>query len=118
MKGINKEVVNFFLQKKVNLEQNPNEMEKVLRVIQTLVTENQNKRLMNPVTENEVREALVGLGGDKALGPNGFPATFFQKLWHIFQKDLWEIVEESRASGFVLKNFNNAFIVLVLKKDT
>lgn len=87
-------------------------------VIPALITENQNKRLISLVTKKEVRDALGGLGGDKAPGLDGFPSMFFQKLWHIFHKNLWEVVEESRAGSFVLKDFNNTLIALVPKKDT
>ena len=73
---------------------------------------------MDLVKESEVVEALKGLGGDKAPSPDGFRAMFFQKLSFIFQKDLWEVVEEYRESGFILKDFNNTFIALVLKKET
>ena len=93
-------------------------MEEVLGVIPALVTENQNKGLMAPIIKNEVKDALGGLGRDKAPSPDDFLAMFFQKLGHIFQKELWEVVEESRAGGFVLKDFNNSFVSLLPKKET
>ncbi|KAA3460258.1 reverse transcriptase [Gossypium australe] len=44
-----------------------------------------NKRLQAPFREDEVRMALKGMGPTKAPGPDGFPAVFFQKYWHIVQ---------------------------------
>ena len=78
-------------------------MEEVFGVISSLIIESQNKALMAPVTECEVFEPLKGLGGDKAPGPDGFPAMFFQKLGFIFHKELWEVVEESRQGVSFLK---------------
>lgn len=90
----------------------------MLSVIPTKITTSQNKALMEPIKENEVEESLKGLGGDKAPGLDGFPAMVFKKLNYIFQKDLWEVVEESRQGGFILKYFNNTFIALLPKKET
>ena len=87
-------------------------------VIRTMFTKSQNITLMAPVIECEVFKPLKGLGGDKAPGSDGFLAMFFQKLGFIFQKELWEVVEESRQGSFILKDFNNTFRVLVPKKAT
>ena len=66
---------------------------------------------MAPITKEEVKMALKGLGGDMAPGHDGFPAMFYQKLSSIFLKELWEVVEESRQGGFILKDLNdNTFI--------
>ena len=73
---------------------------------------------MAPVIECELVKALKGLGGDKAPRSYGFPIMLFHKLGFIFQKELWEVVEESRKKGFILKDFNNTFISLVPKKAT
>lgn len=65
----------------------------------------------------EVRIALFDLGADKALGLDGFPTFFFQRLWFSMVEELLEVVEESRVGGFVLRDFNNTFIALIPKRD-
>lgn len=65
----------------------------------------------------EVKSALFSLRSDKALGPNDFPTLFYQKCGGFLANDIWEVVEESRRGGFVLKDFNNTFIALVPKKE-
>lgn len=65
----------------------------------------------------EVKDALFSLGGDKALGLDGFSSLFFQRLWGVLTNDLWEVVEESRVESFVLKDFINTFISLIPKNE-
>lgn len=65
----------------------------------------------------EVKMALFLFGDEKSPSPNGFSTIFFQKLWDIFAKDLWEVVEESWSKGYMFKELNNFFIALIPKKD-
>jgi hypothetical protein len=41
--------------------------------------------------EEEVWDVVRVMNGDKALGPNGFTITFFQKCWEILKNDLTAI---------------------------
>jgi hypothetical protein len=52
----------------------------------------------------------------KSLGPDGFTSNFFQKYWKIIRKGIWEVVDESRKSGSILKYFNATFLVLIPKE--
>lgn len=61
----------------------------MLDVIPISILEAQNAMLMEEVCIREFKKALFDMGGDKALGPDGFPTIFFQKLWDIFAHDLW-----------------------------
>ncbi|KAK8544934.1 hypothetical protein V6N13_123242 [Hibiscus sabdariffa] len=45
-----------------------------------LSTEMQN-HLVAPVTQNEIKDMLFSMNGNKAPGPNGFSAKFFQVTW-------------------------------------
>ena len=54
---------------------------------------------------------------DKSLGLDGFTGSFFTLIWECIEDEIWEMVEESRRGGFVLKDLNNTFITLVLKKE-
>lgn len=56
------------------------------------------------------------LGGEKALGPDGFQAFFFQFFWDELGEDLLAVVEESRSRGFILNEFNCALVALIPKK--
>ena len=43
-----------------------------LNVIPKLVSGEDNLRLSKPFKMNDLKEVIFGLGGDKALGPDGF----------------------------------------------
>lgn len=46
------------------------------------------------VTNDKIKKAIFDMKPRKALGPYGFPARFYQKLWDIVGKnvcDLWSV---------------------------
>ncbi|KAA3475443.1 reverse transcriptase [Gossypium australe] len=55
----------------------------ILEGIEESILAEFNESLQDPFTEDEVKRALKGMGPTKAPGPDGFPAIFFQKYWHI-----------------------------------
>ena len=81
---INEEVVVFFLQNLIGSSHNMAEEDnclKLLNGVPKLISEYQNRRLYQPVSLEEVKSALSGLGKDKSPGLDGFPALFFQATW-------------------------------------
>ena len=44
--------------------------------------------------EEEVRQAVFDLAGDKAPGPDGFPMASFQRFWKLLKKDVMDFVSE------------------------
>ena len=73
---------------------NPENQTDLLKVIPPLVTKGQNKLLGSIPKDDEIFKAVCSLGGDKALGPNGFPMFFFQKLWKLVGKDVCDAMKE------------------------
>ena len=53
--------------------------------------------------------------GDKAPGPDGFNACFFQKMWHVVGEDVIAAVRSFFESGSLLKEMNHISITLVPK---
>lgn len=49
-------------------------------------TDNMNMALCRPFSEEEIHRALFVMGPNKALGPDGFHAAFFQKSWDLVKK--------------------------------
>lgn len=88
----------------------------LLELIPPLVSREDNIMLEEPVSLKEVKAVVFGLGGEKAPGPNGFQAFFFQFFWDELGEDLLAVVEESRSRGFVLKEFNCTLVALIPKK--
>ncbi|MBA0868085.1 hypothetical protein Goshw_008609, partial [Gossypium schwendimanii] len=51
--------------------------------VKRCIDENMNQLLIKKYKEEEIVEVLNSIGPIKAFGPDGFPAIFFQKFWHI-----------------------------------
>jgi mannosylglycoprotein endo-beta-mannosidase len=74
-------------------------IKKVTRHVPSLVTPEQNIALLWPITIEEVDQALQETPKRKAPGPNGFTSDFFHHCWPLIRTEVWEILEDSRATG-------------------
>jgi len=90
---------------------------KVMAHIPTLVTPEQNAALTRPITQEKVDQAVKEMAAGKAPGPDGFTVDFFHHCWDLVRQDVWEVVEESRASGLVLPALNSTFLALIPKEE-
>lgn len=109
--------MHFFSEAFHNSQVDISQENEVLEVIPKCVSNAQNATLTKVVTLEEVKSTLFSIGGDKAPSLDGFLVLFFQKLWDVLAQEPWEVVEDSRVEGFVMKIFNNTFIALVPKKE-
>lgn len=73
--------------------------------------------MLNEKFSEEIKEALFQLHPDKALGPDGFLASFFQRFWGILGDEVHEAIEELWNTGNLLREINTTFIALVPKKE-
>jgi exonuclease III len=89
---------------------------KITQHVPLLVTPEQNASLLRPITIEEVDQALQETPKCKAPGPDGFTSDFFHHCWAMIRTEVWEILEDSRASGQVLQALNATFITLVPKE--
>lgn len=67
-----------------------------LEAVEPILFEVDNEMLVSKITMKELRVAIFGLAGDKAPSLDGFQDFFYHKLWHVFNKELLGVVEESR----------------------
>jgi hypothetical protein len=53
-----------------------------------VVSGEENHMLLRPMEDVEMENAVFQADGDKAPGPDGFPACFYQIYWDIVGKDV------------------------------
>jgi hypothetical protein len=68
------------------------------------------------VDKEEIFNVVMGFNGDKALGPDGFPLSFFQHCWHIVKHDILAVTHEFHMHNQYEKSLNATFITLIPKK--
>lgn len=75
------------------------------------------QQLMAPFTADEIKNAIFHIGNDKSLGPDGFTAAFFKSHWSIVGKQVTSAIQYFFARGYMLKDWNRTFLVLLPKVD-
>lgn len=68
-----------------------------------------------PFTKKEVQSALFYLNPNKASGPDGFSASFFQKEWKVVGSDVLNTVLGILNKGDSLEGWNSTIITLIPK---
>ena len=79
------------------------------------VTDAENDTLISAFTEIEVKEAVFQMEHNKAPGPNGFPAEFFQVFWEIIKKNLMSLFKDFHEERLPLYSLNFGVITLLPK---
>jgi hypothetical protein len=87
-----------------------------LSVVPTLIKDDVNCKLLEEVTQQEIKETLDQMHPDKAPGPDGFTARFFQHCWEIIKSDLTKMIKKSQASSKLGGGTNSAFLALMPKE--
>ena len=75
----------------------------------------ENAFLTAPFTEDEVRQAIFQMKHNKAPGPDGFPAEFYQNFWDIIKSDLLELFNVLQMGQLELFKLNFGEIILLPK---
>jgi hypothetical protein len=79
------------------------------------VSQEENELLVRPFTMEEVREAIFQMKHNKELGPDGFPAEFYQACWEIIKEDLMELFQEFHSGNLPLYNLHFGTNILLPK---
>jgi mannosylglycoprotein endo-beta-mannosidase len=81
----------------------------------TQVTPEENNFLTAPFSMEEVSKAVFQMEHNKAPGPDGFPAEFYQHFWETIKSDLLELFGCLHAGQLELFRLNFGEIVLLPK---
>lgn len=79
------------------------------------VTEEENRVLIEEFSEEEVKKAIFQMEHNKAPGPDGFPAEFYQTFWEVIKKDLMALFHEFHHGTLPLYSLNFGIIILLPK---
>lgn len=84
-------------------------------VTKRILTEDAKSWLVREVSFNEVKKAIFQLNPEKAPGPDGYNAHFFQSNWELVKEDVVQAVLSFFRSGRLLKQINHTFLTLIPK---
>ncbi|KAL2934560.1 LINE-1 retrotransposable element ORF2 protein [Bienertia sinuspersici] len=80
-----------------------------------ILDEDQRKNLVKQFTKEEVKVAMFSIKGDKAPGPDGFGAYFYQDNWDLVGEDVCKAVLDFFEYGKLLKEVNCTFLSMIPK---
>jgi hypothetical protein len=79
------------------------------------VSTEENGLLTAPYSGEEVKKAVFQMEHNKAPGPDGFPAEFYQKIWEVIKFDLLELFSSLHSRQLELFRLNFGEIILLPK---
>lgn len=94
---------------------NPSDMTGVINLIPSLVTEEMNLSLLEPVSDLEIKNAVFSLGALRAPGPDGFNGLFYQKNWDCVKNDICLAVRGFFEGGMIPDELNETTVTLIPK---
>ena len=89
---------------------------RVTQRIPSLVNNEHNRSLMQPISMQEVKAAVEQMVEGTSLGSNGFTIDFFLHCWNLLKDEVLELVEESRKNKWILPALNATHLVLIPKE--
>jgi hypothetical protein len=80
------------------------------------VTGEESGRLVEEFSEKEIRDAVFQMKHNKAPGPDGFPAEFYQVFWSLIKDDLMAMFRDFHRGNLPLFSLNFGIITLLPKE--
>src|SRR3954462_7272696 len=79
------------------------------------VSNEENTFLNSPFTEEEIKKAVFQMEHNKAPGPDGFPAEFYQHFWDVIKVNLMRLFEFLQVGQLDIFRLNFGNIILLPK---
>lgn len=90
-------------------------MEVVNRAITPCISSSTNEQLTTIPSPQEIKEAMFANHPDKALGPDGFSASFFQSNWEVVGPAITNEIQSFFITGSLPNAINSTHIRLIPK---
>ena len=84
-------------------------------LLQSNLLDEAGSNLCKPISLEEVRLTIFGIGDEKAPRPDGYTAKFFKKAWNIVGNEVVVTILSYFHSSKLLPAFNSTSITLVPK---
>lgn len=84
-------------------------------LFEKVIDEEENARLIETPTNEEIFSILKIMPSLKSLGPDGFLVIFYKHYWGSINHDVISAVKRFFQNGFLLKEWKNTFIILIPK---
>ena len=91
--------------------------EECFQYVQQTVSEEQNAELLEPITVEEVAEAMKQLPKGKAPGIDTIPVEFYQELWDDIEFDIFNFAAETISQAHISETLNISKIALLPKSE-
>ncbi|KAI9084511.1 hypothetical protein K1719_033499 [Acacia pycnantha] len=95
-------------------------LDQALSYVSQVVNENDNIQLMEQVSNQEIERAVFQIGANKAPGPDGYSALFYQAAWKEISKEVFHIFklgEGHDITALALNKDNTNLLVSTLDKE-
>jgi hypothetical protein len=79
------------------------------------ITEEDRVFLTKKFTLQEIKEAVFAMEPNKAAGPDGFNAEFYQAFWGVISDDLYNLIDDLHNHDLDLDRLNYGLVTLVPK---
>ncbi|XP_043699839.1 uncharacterized protein LOC122650493 [Telopea speciosissima] len=89
----------------------------MLSVIPKIISDVEKDMLTKIPTQEEIKAAVFDLDPNSALGPDGYPGTFFRVCWDFIGRDVCRGVQNFFKEGVITKGVNCNFMCLIPKVD-
>ncbi|XP_057432405.1 uncharacterized protein LOC130725171 [Lotus japonicus] len=90
---------------------------RVMDIMPTTISVEDRMDLIQPVSYEEVRRAIMAMQSFKAPGVDGFQAFFYKQYWHILGHDLHTMVADAFVASKGESSLLETFIVLIPKVE-
>ncbi|XP_018479302.1 uncharacterized protein LOC108850231 [Raphanus sativus] len=87
----------------------------ISEALQPCITKEQNEKLIMMPQAKEIKEATFAIHADKAPGPDGFSASFFQSNWEVVGPAVVKEIQIFFASGILAPSINKTHVRLIPK---
>ncbi|XP_045831276.1 uncharacterized protein LOC123922622 [Trifolium pratense] len=114
VENIKMEVKNYFVQ---NFTEDWHHRPFVHGIDFNVLSADDNDVLLQPFSEEDVREVIWSCDGNKSPGPDGFNFNFLKECWATVKVDVMEFLNEFYHNAVLPKAITASFLALIPKKD-